>query len=383
MSLRHTRFAIHKAQKIAGVLLLVFTLQALWLVSHLPMDLAETRAALAGQALWSAHPLSRVDSPLIPGDSILALRCAGLLPSIARHLPWGRKEFAIYAAPNRWLVRLPFVIFGAWLGGALWWVARRIFGNLGGYIALALYCFSPPMLLASSTAGPAILAAWGLFGLVFTGIGVAHTLYAPPRLWRPRIVLLGVAIGATAAASLAAAVAGLIFAVTFMMYLAPRRRLAALGILATSCAIGSVVFLLCFGFNMRDLGAAGITPNVEYLRVTPHRLENLAHIPGGLLAIAVFLSSLIVFLFWRRTRYFGNIAPGLVALLLPWWPGRFSGASSPLWAVPFALVFVGGIYSDLLEPAFAGGRFYRLVAASAWILLGASAALSLSLVLQT
>jgi len=134
---------------------------------------------------------------------------------------------------------------------------------------------------------------------------------------------------------------------------------------------------------MRDLAAAGMTSNLEYLRVTSHRVANLAHIPSGLLVIVAFLSSLIVFLFWRRTRYFGNNAPGLVALLLPWWPGRFSGASSTLWALPFAFVFVGGIYSDLLEPAFAGGRFYRLIAASAWILLGASAALSLSLVLQT
>jgi hypothetical protein len=383
MSLRHPRFTIHKAQKIAGALLLVFVLQALWLVSHLPMDLAETRTALAGQALWSAHSLGRANSPLIAGDSILALRSAGLLPVIARHLPWGKNEFAIYSAPNRWLVRLPFVVFGVWLGGALWWVARRIFGNLGGYVALGLYCFSPPMLLASSTAGPAILASWGLFGLVFTAIGVAHTLYAPPRLWRPRIVLLGVAVGVTAAGNVSAAIAGLIFGAAFMLYLAPRRRLPALGILGASCAIGSVVFLLCFGFNVRDLAAAEITPNGDYLHVTSHRLTTLIHVPGGLLAIAAFLSCLLVFLVWRRTRYFGNIAPAIVALLLPWWPGRFAGASSPLWALPFALVFVGGIYADLLEPTFADGRFQRLVVASAWILIGASAALSLAIVVQT
>jgi hypothetical protein len=383
MSLRGTRFAIHKAQKIAGALLLVFVLQALWLVSHLPMDLAETRTALAGQALWSAHSLGRANSPLIPGDSVLALRSAGALPTIARHWPWGKDKFLIYAAPNRWLVRLPFVVFGVWLGGALWWVARRIFGNEGGYVALGLYCFNPPMLLASSTASPAILASWGLFGLVFTAIGVAHTLYAPPRLWRARIVLLGVAIGVTAAANLAAAMAGLALGVAFMMYLVPGRRLAAFGILAASCAIGSFVFLLCFGFNMRDLAAADITPNAEYLRVTSHRLANFIHVPGGLLALVAFLSCLLVFLSWRRTRYFGNVAPCGVALLLPWWPGRYLGASSPLWAVPFALVFVGGIYADLLEPAFAGGRFQRLVVISVWMLLGASAALSLALIVQT
>ncbi len=382
MSLRRTRFAIHKAQKIAAALLLVFVFQALWLVSHLPMDMAETRAALAGQALWTAHPLARTNSPLIPRDSVVALRSAGLLPAIARHWPWGKREFAIYAAPNRWLVRLPFVIFGVWLGGALWWVSRRIFGNQGGYVALALYCFSPPILLASSTAGPAILAAWGLFGLVFTAIGVAHTLYAPPRLWRPRIVLLGVAIGVTAAANVAAAIAGLAFGALFMMYLAPGRRRAALGILAASSAIGSVVFLLCFGFNMRDLAAAAVTPNGDYLRFTSHWLARFTRVPGGLLAVAAFLSCLLVFLLWRRTRYFGNFAPGIVALLLPWWPGSSLGASSPLWALPFALVFMGGIYADLLDRAVIRDQVQKLVVTSAWILLGACAALSLAFVVQ-
>jgi len=33
------------------------------------------------------------------------------------------------------------------LGGSLWYVARRLYGNAGGYIALALYCFSPAMIV--------------------------------------------------------------------------------------------------------------------------------------------------------------------------------------------------------------------------------------------
>jgi hypothetical protein len=36
----------------------------------------------------------------------------------------------------------------------------------------------------------------------------------------------------------------------------------------------------------------------------------------------------------------------------------------------------------MLEPAFLGGQFRKLVVASAWILLGASAALSLALIIQ-
>jgi len=382
MSTGRPRFEVHKAQKIAAALLLIFLLQALWLVAHLPLSLSETRNVMAGKSLWTPHKLQGTRSPMIPGDSILTLRCVGLLPAIAQHWQTGRYEFSVYEAPNRWLVRLPFVAFGMWLGGALWWVARRLFADEGGYVALGLYCFSPPILLASCTAEPAILASWGLFGLVFTAIGVAHTLYAPSEKWRPRIVLLGVAIGLTAAASVSAVVVGMVLAAAFMLYLAPGRRLASLAILAVSTAIGLLVFLICFGFNTRDLTAASLLPDAEYLRFTAYRLREFMAVPGGALEIVALLAALCVFLLWKRTRYFGNVAPLLVALILPWWPGDFSPSASIQWTLPFAFVFVGGIYADLLERRFFQGRFRKHVAMTSVVLIGASAVLSLILIMH-
>ena len=373
------RFQIHRAQRIAAALLFIFLLQSLWLLAHLPLDMAETRATLAGQALWSNRQLLGTGSPLIAGDSVLTLRSAGVLAAIAKYWQARNFEFSIYAAPNRWLVRLPFACFGVWLGGALWWVSRRLYGDEGGYIALALYCFSPPMLLASATVAPAILAAWGLFGLVFTAIGVAHTLYAPARRWRPRIVLLGVAIGVTAGASVGAAIAGLCFATAFMLYLAPGRRLASAGILLASSAIAALIFLFAFGFHVSDLSAATLAPTSEYLRFTSHRVAELLVLPGGLLEIVAFLAALIVFVLWKRTRYFGNLAPLLVAIFLPWWPGRFLPGVSTVWALPFAFVFVGGIYADLLESGFFAGRYRSPVIITAYVLVGASAVLSLTM----
>jgi hypothetical protein len=383
MKIRQARFEIHRAQKIAAALLLLFFLQTLWLISHLPLSLAETRSVLAGQALWSSHEQLSRGSPLIPGDSILMLRCAGLLPAMSRRWQSSSGEFSIYAAPSRWQARLPFAIFGLWLGGALWWVARRLFGDLGGYVALALYCFSPPMLIAGATANSAILAAWGLFGLVFTAIGVAHTLYAPPQKWRPRIVLLGIAIGLTAAANLSAAIAGLVFALAFLLYLVPQRRMLALAVLAASSILGILVFLACFAFNLRDLHAAAIFSDLETLRFTSQRVTSFLAVPGGMLAIAGFLACAVVFLLWKRTRYFGNAAPLIVAASLPWWPGRFALGTSPLWALPFAFVFIGGIYADLLEPYFFQGRFRKLVGVTAYVLIGASALLAITVVAGT
>lgn len=379
MNSRSLRFEIHRAQKIAAAFLVIFLIQSLWLAAHLPLTMVETRNALAGEALWSQRPLSNARSPLIPGDSILTLRLAGVLPSIARWFQRDAREFSIYAAPSRWLVRLPFVLFGLWLGGALWWVARRLFGDSGGYIALGLYCFSPPILLASATVDSAILASWGLFGLVFTAIGVAHTLYAPAAKWRPRIVLLGVAIGLTAASSLSAALAGVFLGEIFMLYLAPGRRLHALGILIVGCGIGALILLACFGFNFRDVSAAALLPNSEYLALTSRRMRQFLSLPGGPVELLAFLSAVFVLCLWRRTRYFGNVAPLLVAIAVPWWPGQFSSGSA-LRALPFAMVFVGGIYADLLQPRFFAGRFHRFVAVTAVVLIGASAVLSLVVV---
>lgn len=390
MHIRKSRFEVHKAQKIAAALLAAFLIQSLWLVAHVPLDpldMFEARAALAGRSLWSSRQLLGTDSPLIPGDSILTLRCAGALSALAAHWETKAYKFSIYAAPNRWLVRLPFVVFGVWLGAALWWVARRIFGDEGGYVALGLYCFNPFILLESASANSEIVAAWGLFGLIFTAIGVAHTLYAPSRKWRPRILLLGIAIGLTAAGNVAAAVIGLCFSAAFMLYLAPGRRVACLAILAVSSAIGTAIFLTCFGFNQRDLAAAALLPNSEYLRFTATRINSMLTAPGGLLEIVAFLAAVLVFVFWKRARYFGNAAPLIVALFLPWWPGRFfpgtSDSASVIWALPFAFAFVGGIYADLLDRKFLAGHFRRLVTTTALVLVGASAALSLALLAHT
>src|SRR5215467_3149421 len=35
-----------------------------------------------------------------------------------------------------WLTRAPYIVFGTLLGGSLWYVSRRLYGNSGGFIAL-------------------------------------------------------------------------------------------------------------------------------------------------------------------------------------------------------------------------------------------------------
>lgn len=261
--------------------------------------------------------------------------------------------------------RIPFAIFGVWLAGALWWVTRRLYDDEGGYVALALFCFSLPMILYSSRVSPDIVAAWGLYGLIYTAIGVAHTLYAPPRKWRPRILLLGVALGVTAGAYFAAALIGLIFAACFMLYLAPGRRKESLSIIAVACLIAFVMLFAFYGFDPPAL--AGALASKEAWVIQFHRGDPVIPGPQWLLLGVFTLASLITYAAWKRARYFGNTVPLLVMTAL--FMIHHDAAQTAIWALPFVFTFVGGIFADLLET-----QQRRLVAWSLILLLACYAA---------
>jgi hypothetical protein len=71
--------------------------------------------------------------------------------------------------------------------------------------------------------------------------------------------------------------------------------------------------------------------------------------PALLLA---FPASIVAFIVWPRTRYFGNTAPLLVSLLfllLSVGTPHVAGMGFQLMALPFLLVFAAGVTADLLE----------------------------------
>jgi hypothetical protein len=240
---------------------------------------------------------------------------------------------------------LPALAFGLSLAGALWWVTRRLYDDEGGYIALALFCFSLPFVHYSASVNNDVVAAWGLYGLIYTAVGVAHTLYAPPRKWRPRILLLGTALGVTAGAYFAAAMIGLILAAGFMLYLAPGRRKASIGILAISCVIAMLWLVVFYGFDLQALFQALVTRQAWAIGLR----HTGAVVPGAQwrLMQLLFAIALITYIAWKRTRYFGNTAP-LISCFVLHLVGH-DGAQAAIWALPFVFTFIGGIFADLLE----------------------------------
>jgi hypothetical protein len=245
-------------------------------------------------------------------------------------------------------MHLPFVLMAMWLGGGLWWVARRLFGNEGGGLALALYIFSPAVVRYAVVPNNEVLAMWGLYGLVYTAIGVAHAMQGPRSRWRPRITLLSVALGLTATAHLLAAMVGFVLSVGLMFYLAERRRSAVL-LIATYAAMGAgLIELMFYGFRLPAFlyvftGGAGrfwfSTEGVRGFALDPANWPML-------IAAAV---GLVLYAGVKRSRYFGNTVPLLMAVAIAFLVTTQVRSAPWFWALPFLFTFIGGVFADALE----------------------------------
>jgi len=233
---RLRRFHFNLPQRIAAGMLLLFLAQGLWLTSRQTLSDRDYQYARCGREMWE-RPAALSGYFTTCGnirDGVLAYRVAGLPLTLnllaQRGLDHFRKpEDRVVQSTGQlstWelrhqmthvllLLRLPFLACGCVLGGGLWWVTRRLYGNQGGYIALALYCFSPAVLRMCVTPNPEIFAALGVYGGLYTCIGVAHAMQGPRRKWRPRLVLLTAALGVAAASHIVAlpltAALGLVF----------------------------------------------------------------------------------------------------------------------------------------------------------------------------
>jgi hypothetical protein len=279
----------------------------------------------------------------------------------------------------RWLLRFPFLAVGVFLGASLWYVARRLCGNHGGFLALTLYCFSPAMLQAAAVwhTDPDILGAWGFFGAIFTAIAVAHTLYAPREVvlwnWR-RIVLLGVSLAIAIGAQFSMVVV-IPVALAFMLYLAPIRRAAATGIWFSACVVAAILLLATYFFHLFTFLAA--LRHASFWEVAWRNFAVVAvyrHVGAQIIRSCpalIFLLPVTIATYaaWRRTRYFGNTAPllaGILLLTLSLAHPRSTADGFLLAAIPFLFIFVSGVLADLMET-----RYRQLVAACVWALVGA------------
>lgn len=236
---------------------------------------------------------------------------------------------------------------------------------MGGYIALALYCFSPSVLKACVSPNPDILAALGVYGGIYTCIGVAHAMQGPRRKWRPRIILLTVVFGIAAAAHIATLPVTAFLGFILMIWIAEGRRSQLLPVVLLASAGALALVFVCYGFSPDAFsyifrsGAGFVSVSFDPARRFFSTLSN-----AGILVAAG--AGAVLYLGVRRSRYFGNTAPLLCFFVLA--PLVTTGVqASPLfWSLPFLLTFIGGVFADAFESQ---RRKVFLVAASSLVAL--------------
>jgi hypothetical protein len=385
---RIRRFQFNLPQRIAAGMLALFLIQGFWLTEHQTLTDADYQYARCGRETWE-RPSALAGYYTTCGnihDGILGYRLAGLPLTLnllaERGLDVFRKpedrviqtggEVSTWELRHQLthvllLLRLPFLLAGCMLGAGLWWVTRRLYGNLGGYTALALYCFSPAVLRACVAPNAEMLAALGVYGGVYTCIGVAHAMQGPRRKWRPRIVLLTAAFGLAAAAHIAALPVVALLGLATMMWVAEGRRSQVLPVVLVAAA-GALVFVFaCYGFSP-DAFSYVFRSAAGFLWVSLEPAERFLSALGNSGITLAFAAAMVLYLGVRRSRYFGNSAPLFCALVLMALVTTGVPGSPWLWALPFLLTFVGGVFADAYEGP--RGRM-ALIAGGAIVLLQA------------
>jgi hypothetical protein len=379
--------AFRAPQFAAAALLLVYLLQCVWMVrvqtlhASVPDSDQHSDEALRiyqGLEQWKGGAIAGTPESL-RSEAATGVPSAGRAGHLRVRDGYDQDRSPLYylvaaapllLRPGAWLpeslrpllARTPYLFFGVMLGGSLWYVARRLYGNAGGYIVLALYCFSPAMIV--NVAGAQSLgemgAVWGAFGTVFTAIAVAHTLYAPREvvLWNSRrILLLGLSLALTAGNQFSLTVLALVI-LPLMFWVAPVRPRAVLAIWTTAIAVAVVLLFAAYFFEpalfwqgmlharCMDFEPAAFGVSVSYRNALRTILVGR---PPLMLALPV---ALIAYLGGKRTRYFGNTAPLLIAallLILALGAPNFPGQGFHLAMLVFLFVFIAGVFADLLE----------------------------------
>jgi hypothetical protein len=390
-------FYIGRAQRVAALLLLVLFGECLWTLRHQNLDANDYRYAHCGREMWERpSPLAGYFTTCgnLNGDGTFAYRLAGF-PLTAQRLvllgvdhfrkpenreyangslngtTWEARHELTYV---KYLMRLPFVLFAIWLGGGLWWVSKRLFGAEGGAFALALYVFCPAVVSFATHPNNEILAMWGLYGLIYTSMGVAHALQGPRRKWKPRIILLTLALGLTAIAHLLAGMVGFVAGVAFFYYLAERRR-AYVAQIMIYVALGAL-FIEFATFSFRPAAFvyvfAGGGGRFWFSLQAAKQFLLTSSNAGILVATAV---ALVIYATSRRSRYFGNTSALLMVLaLVPLYTTQVSSAPW-FWALPFLFTFLGGVFADALQPSDRSLRQRRVFLALTIVVVVTQAAL--------
>jgi hypothetical protein len=173
-------------------------------------------------------------------------------------------------------------------------------------------------------------------------------MQGPRRKWRPRIVLLTLCCGMVAASHIAALPLLLVLDFAFMLWIAEGRRSQILPVMMIAGLGAMLLVFACYGFS-GDAFSYLFRSDAAQLGLS---IQPARHFFWSLESAGITLAScaaLVLYLGLRKTLYFGNTVPLMVAALLLVLTTAGVAGNPVLWAQPFLLTFIGGVFADAYE----------------------------------
>jgi hypothetical protein len=193
-----------------------------------------------------------------------------------------------------------------------------------------------------------VLASLGVYGSVYTCIGVAHAMLGPRQRWRPRIVLLTVILGVAAAAHIVALPVAALLGLALMVWVAEGHRSQALPVVVMAAVGALLLVFACYGFSP-DAYSYVFRSAAGFVWFSLEPVKRFFSSMGNAGITLAAGAALMLYFGLRKSWYFGNTAPLLCAIVL--FPLVMTGVpGSPwIWAIPFLLTFIGGVFADAYE----------------------------------
>ena len=133
-----------------------------------------------------------------------------------------------------------------------------------------------------------------------------------------------------------------------MLWVAEGHRSQALPVVLMASGGGLALLFACYGFSPDAFSfvfRSGAAFSLFSLDPAHRFFTTLSNAGITIAAVAAF----IFYLALSRARYYGNTAPLLCALLLIALVMTGAPGSPWLWAIPFLLTFIGGVFADVYE----------------------------------
>ncbi len=192
-------------------------------------------------------------------------------------------------------------------------------------------------------------------------------MQGPRRKWRPRIILLTLIFGVVAGSHIAALPVVALLGLVFMYWVAEGRRAQVLPIVLLAAGGALLLLFALYNFSPDNFSyvfrsAVGFV----WFSLDPAR-RFFSQLGNAGIAIAA-AASVLLYVALRRSRYFGNTAPLFCALAVILLVTTGVRSTPWLWALPFLLTFIGGVFADAYDSR---RRELALAAGGAIVLLQA------------